>query len=187
MFPFILSCHSSRSTCNRPPYSSSLYSSCFQVFVKVSNIETGLEFEWTKEKFLDRLYLMKEMYQNYESGDKWDLPLEKDPFYDDPDIECLIGTAQVFLQPLAYLIEVKEQLDLIDYKRTEVGIISVEIAPCTPDGKEHNDQEDLFVDSPSELVGKDVHFLFKIYGCRGLPARFTVSVFFLILLVDPYF
>lgn len=49
--------------------------SCFgKVYVKVINLETGHEFEWTKETFLNRLYLMKEMYQNYESEDMWDVP-----------------------------------------------------------------------------------------------------------------
>jgi hypothetical protein len=41
----------------------------------VRNIETGQEFEWPKDEFLNRLYVMKEMYQNYESGEEeWDLP-----------------------------------------------------------------------------------------------------------------
>lgn len=139
------------------------------------NVETGLEFEWPKDKFLDRLYLMKEMYQNFESGEEWDVPLEKDPFYEDPDTLCLIGSTQVFLQPLAYLVEIKEQLDLIDYRRTEVGIVNVEIVPCRPDGREYSDPDEVFVDSPTELLGKDVFFIFKINGCRGLPARFTVT------------
>jgi hypothetical protein len=64
----------------------------------VVNVETGTEFEWTKENFLDRLYLMKEMYQNYEANDEWEVPLEKDPFYDDPSMDVLIGTTQLFLQ-----------------------------------------------------------------------------------------
>lgn len=148
--------------------------SSFQVYVKVVNVETGLEFEWPKGKFLDRLYLMKEMYQNYESGDEWDVALEKDPFYEDPSTDCLIGSAQVFLQPMAYLVEIKEQSELIDYRQAEVGIVNVEILPCSPTGKEYTEQDDVFVDSPSELMGKDLHFVFKIHGCRGLPARFTV-------------
>ena len=145
-----------------------------QVYVKVVNVETGLEFEWPKGKFLDRLYLMKEMYQNYESGEEWDVAPDKDPFYEDPGTDCLIGSTQVFLQPLAYLVEIKEQPELIDFRRNEVGIVSVEIVPCTAAGKEHCEEDDIFVDSPSELLGKDLHFVFKIHGCRGLPARFTV-------------
>ena len=41
----------------------------------MKNLENGTEFIWTKEKFLNRLYLMKEMYSNYEEEeDDWDLP-----------------------------------------------------------------------------------------------------------------
>ena len=147
--------------------------------MKVINLETGHEFEWTKETFLNRIYLMKEMYQNYESEETWDVPpvsyisinqflicyshpiifiKEKDPFFEDPDTECLIGCAQVFLQvkkisqmckfwmieqitlqPLAYLVEVKEQLSIVDFRGTEVGIINTEIVPCNAQGKEYSE------------------------------------------------
>lgn len=41
----------------------------------MKNLENGTEFIWAKEKFLNRLYLMKEMYNNYEEEeDDWDLP-----------------------------------------------------------------------------------------------------------------
>jgi len=41
----------------------------------MKNLENGTEFIWPKEKFLNRLYLMKEMYNNYEEEeDDWDLP-----------------------------------------------------------------------------------------------------------------
>ena len=29
------------------------------------------------------------------------------------------------------------------------------------------------MDSPDELIGKDLHFLFKIVNCRGLPNKYT--------------
>ena len=69
-----------------------------EVCVKMKNLENGAEFIWPKEKFLNRLYLMKEMYNNYEEEDDWDLPEEKDPFQEDLNQEVCIGTAQVFLQ-----------------------------------------------------------------------------------------
>ena len=69
-----------------------------EVCVKMKNLENGTEFIWPKEKFLNRLYLMKEMYNNYEEEDDWDLPEEKDPFQEDLNQEVCIGTAQVFLQ-----------------------------------------------------------------------------------------
>lgn len=46
-----------------------------QPYVRVCNANTGQEFQWTSHKFLDRLYLMREMYHNYETGEEeWDLP-----------------------------------------------------------------------------------------------------------------
>lgn len=76
-------------------------------------------------------------------------------------------------QPLAYFVEIKEQLDLIDYRRVEVGMINVEIVPCSETGVEYTELDDVFVDSPSELVGRRIDFVVKVNGCRGLPARFT--------------
>lgn len=87
----------------------------------------------------------------------------------------MIGSAQLFLQPLAYLVEIKEQLEVIDYSRNEVGIINVEVTPCDANNAEYSEHDDIFVDSPQELIGKELRFIFKIHGCRGLPARFTVS------------
>lgn len=100
---------------------------------------------------------------------------EKNPFIDDPSAESLIGSAQLFLQPLAYLVEIKEQLELVDYRRNEVGIVNAEVVICNENGVEFSEHDDIFVDSPQELIGKDLRFMFKIHGCRGLPARFTVS------------
>ncbi|XP_076324558.1 kinesin-like protein KIF28 isoform X2 [Tachypleus tridentatus] len=143
-----------------------------EVLIKMRNLENELEFEWPKEVFLNRLYLMKEMYQNYEAGDDWDLPEERDPFLEDIDTEVRIGNVQIFLQPLAFLVEQKEQLEITDFKGTEVGIMNVEVVPCTEDGKEYTEDDDVFIDNPSELIGKDLHFMVKIHGCRGLPNKY---------------
>lgn len=51
--------------------------------------------------------------------------------------------------------------------------MNVEVVPCSDQGVEYSDVDDMFVDSPSELIGKKINFVFKIHGCRGLPARFT--------------
>lgn len=99
---------------------------------------------------------------------------DKDPFLEDPKTEVLVGIVQVYLQPLAFLVELKEQLEILDFKGAEIGIINIEIVPCTSDGRELSELDDAYVDTPSELIGKDVCFVFKIHGCRGLPPRFTV-------------
>ncbi|XP_076366810.1 kinesin-like protein KIF28 isoform X1 [Tachypleus tridentatus] len=143
-----------------------------EVLVKMRNLENKLEFEWPKDVFLNRLYVMKEMYQNYESGEEWDLPKERDPFIEDINTEVRIGNVQVFLQPLAYMVEQKEQLEITDFKGTEVGIMNVEVVPCTETGKEYSENDDVFIDNPTELIGKNLHFIMKIHGCRGLPNKY---------------
>jgi len=145
-----------------------------EVCVKMKNLENGTEFIWPKEKFLNRLYLMKEMYNNYEEEEEdWDLPEDKDPFQEDVNTEVNIGTVQVFLQPIAYMVEMKEQLEITDIKGNKIGVINLEVAPCNKKGKEYTEADDKFVDSPDELVGKDVFFIFKIVNCRGLPNKYT--------------
>ena len=64
-------------------------------------------------------------------------------------------------------------MELKNLQMVDAGIINVEVVPCSQLGIEYTENDDMFVDSPSELIGKKIHFLFKINGCRGLPARFT--------------
>ncbi|GIY92934.1 kinesin-like protein KIF28P [Caerostris extrusa] len=124
-----------------------------QVYVKMKNLDTRQEYEWPKQKFLNRLYVMKEMYQNYEAEEDWDLPpVRNGPLLEDPDTEVRIGTVQVYLQPLSFMVEV---------------------CPCSDDGKEYTEQDDQFVETPNELVGRNLHFIVRINGCRGIPSRFT--------------
>ncbi|KAI1292656.1 Kinesin-like protein KIF28P [Halotydeus destructor] len=144
-----------------------------EVYVRVTNIETGQTFEWPKEKFINRLFVMKEMYQNYENNEDWDLAPERDPFLEEPDAESLIGSCHLYLQPLAFMVEIKEQLELMDFRGVEVGVLNVEMVPCNGQGQEYDETDDVYVDSPSELIGKEVHFVVKVTAARGLPARFT--------------
>ena len=92
----------------------------------MKNLENGTEFIWPKEKFLNRLYLMKEMYNNYEEEEEdWDVPEDNDPFKEDVNTEVNIGSVQVFLQPIAYMVEMKEQLEITDLKGNKIGLMNV--------------------------------------------------------------
>ena len=55
-------------------------------------------------------------------------------------------------------------------------ISKVEVAPCNSKGKEYTEADDMFVDAPDELVGKEVNFVFKIVNCRGIPNKYTVKI-----------
>ncbi len=61
----------------------------------------------------------------------------------------MIGGVYVYLQSLAYMVELDEQLPITDFKGNERGQLSVAVFPCTPQGKEITGE---FVDSPDELV-----------------------------------
>lgn len=49
-------------------------------------------------------------------------------------------------------------------------LVQVELLPCTPQGNELKGE---FVDSPDELVGKNLAFKVKINNAIGLPRKFT--------------
>ena len=75
---------------------------------------------------------------------------EKDPFWDDPSTEQHIGSVHVYLQSLAYQVDVDENLQITDYRGIEQGQLKIEMMPCTKNGKDIGDD---YVDEPSELVG----------------------------------
>ena len=72
-------------------------------------------------------------------------------------------------------IESKEQLDITDYRGKEQGLLDVELVPCDKKGNEIKEDDDLFIDHPNELVGRDLNFVVKINGALGIPSRYTVS------------
>uniref|UniRef100_T1ISP7 C2 domain-containing protein n=1 Tax=Strigamia maritima TaxID=126957 RepID=T1ISP7_STRMM len=49
----------------------------------------------------------------------------------------------------------------------------VEVVPSDSSGKEYTEQDDKFIDEPSELEGKNVYFIVKLNSARGLPNRFS--------------
>nr|XP_006817089.1 PREDICTED: kinesin-like protein KIF28P-like [Saccoglossus kowalevskii] len=147
-----------------------------EVNVVIRNLENGTEFMWQRNKFLNRKYMMQEMYQNYMEGDSdWDVEKEKDPFWEPPETEALIGYVHLYLQSLGYMIELEETLSITDYKGLERGHLSVEGVPCRSNGSEFDESEDAFVEEPSELEGKSMYFRLKILNARGLPVQFNKS------------
>ncbi|XP_062500955.1 kinesin-like protein KIF28P isoform X2 [Corticium candelabrum] len=143
-----------------------------EVWVRMNSLVNDQSWLWPRNKFINRKYLMSEMYENYVDGENWKLPDERDPFTENPDTEILIGSTTVYLQNLAYLVDLRNQYELLDYCGNKTGVINVDLVPCRADGTEISDEDnddDLFVDNPSELIGRSVSFYVKIPNCRGLP------------------
>uniref|UniRef100_A0A2C9KML9 Kinesin-like KIF1-type domain-containing protein n=2 Tax=Biomphalaria TaxID=6525 RepID=A0A2C9KML9_BIOGL len=92
-----------------------------EVMVQLRNLENGNSWLLSRNNFINRKYLMQEMFQNYTEGDPdWNVPKEKDPFWEPVSTPVLIGTSLVYLQPLAYLIDMDESLAVIDWKGKEI-------------------------------------------------------------------
>ena len=91
------------------------YLRSFQIWIKVHNISEDTYFLWEKSRFMNRYYGMQEMYEAKQDGsEEWNMPKERDPFYEQPDSPVFIASSVVFLQSLAYLIDVEEQFPIVD-------------------------------------------------------------------------
>ena len=47
---------------------------------------------------------MQEMYQNFEEGEEWELPDERDPFTELDTAEVMIGCVEVYLESIGYMV-----------------------------------------------------------------------------------
>uniref|UniRef100_A0AC35FQ69 Kinesin-like protein unc-104 n=1 Tax=Panagrolaimus sp. PS1159 TaxID=55785 RepID=A0AC35FQ69_9BILA len=144
-----------------------------EIFIKVYNTAEDTTFMWDKNRFTNRYYGMQEMYQNYVDGDaEYNLPPERDPFYEPPDSSIILGHATMFLQSLAYMVEAEEQLPIVDFNGTDLGQLSVSLVPCSSSGKEIMGE---YLETPNELLNKNLGIKIKILAAMGLPRRIDKS------------
>ena len=47
---------------------------------------------------------MQEMYQDFEEGEDWELPDERDPFTESDNTEVMIGCVEVCLESIGYMV-----------------------------------------------------------------------------------
>ncbi|PAA68256.1 hypothetical protein BOX15_Mlig015918g1 [Macrostomum lignano] len=140
--------------------------------VSMRNLMNDVVWMWERGKFMNRRYLMQDLYQRYLSGDQsvLSIPRDSDPFWEPPE-ELLIGSANVFLQSLAYCLDFEDRLPIVNYRGLEEGSVTVEVTPCTAQGRPLD--EDSFVDEPTELLEKPFHFTVKIVKAELQRARYS--------------
>ncbi|XP_046580338.1 kinesin-like protein KIF28P isoform X2 [Haliotis rubra] len=145
-----------------------------RVMVKMKNLLNGNTWLWERGKFMNRRYLIQEMYQRYLDGeDVSHIKKEDDPFWE-PTEDVLIGTANVFLQSLAFGLDFDDKVVITDYKAQEEGFLYVNVTPCTQSGKPFD--EEYFVESPNELLKKPYHFKVTIQSADINKPRFSKGV-----------
>ncbi|KAL5021850.1 hypothetical protein ScPMuIL_001005 [Solemya velum] len=142
-----------------------------KVMVKMKNLLNGNIWLWERGKFMNRRYLIQDMYQQFLGGeDISNIPKEEDPFWEPADT-VLIGTANVFLQSLSYALDFDDKLAVTDYKGQEEGYLWIHLTPCTQAGKPL--EEDYFVEDPHELLQKPFHFKVEIKMAEAHKAKYS--------------
>eukprot|EP00961_Rhodomonas_salina_P202751 2735303-Rhodomonas_salina.3 len=83
--------------------------------VRVHDTRTDASQIWTREKFMDRIYAIRDYYHRMVVGDDEDEADVEDPFFDEQESH-LVGTSLVYLDSLYYLFDVDMTTPIIDYK-----------------------------------------------------------------------
>ncbi|KAM3877397.1 kinesin-like protein KIF28P [Diretmus argenteus] len=146
-----------------------------KIVVRVTSLESKQVWMWSKTKFVNRKFLMEEVYQQHEAERHGDnrgeglsmaaLPRDKDPFWD-PLEPLLLGSAHLWLQSLAFRIALEEQLEVLGSEGTEEAILQAQLVPCTSTGLPLG-EDDILID-PSELLGRRMDFQLILEQCCGL-------------------
>lgn len=118
---------------------------------------------WRHEKFMNRLYIMREMYQNFlQLGGSMQYTQEEDPFWDPPE-DLLLGRARIQLEALGYCMDTGDDwTPLVDYKGQQEGELLVKIVPTSKEVA----LEDL--DELDQLQGRCLQLKVGIEAARGL-------------------
>lgn len=150
-----------------------------KVMVRIKSLSNGNEWLWDRVKFMDRRFLMQALYQASLEDSQLTQKISGAPMHqDDPFFEPLqdvmIGTATVFLQSLSYALDIKDTMTITDYKGEEQGSVSIHIQPCNRNG--HPYDEEVYVEEPSELLGKSYGFQVTILSAEIHKMRFCNGV-----------
>jgi kinesin family protein 1 len=144
--------------------------------VKVRNTQTDMEWLWEKDKFVNRVYLMRELYEKYLEGslEPSIFDTEADPFVD-PNEPMHVGYSSVFLKSLSFCVPSEDDY-AIYHDSQQTGIMHVKVEPCKPDGGVINDDEDEgnpfdMVEQPQDLLGKRLDVLVTVSSCKGLQKK----------------
>ncbi|TFK03236.1 Kinesin-like protein KIF28P [Platysternon megacephalum] len=136
-----------------------------EVIVKVTNKMTNQVWVWSKAKFINRKFLMEDIYQHFLDGEDVYVGQDRDPFWDPVEVIHL-GSAHIWLQSLAYCMKLEEQTEVLNSEGMEEAILLINIAPCSSDGRAFG-EDDMVID-PLELLGRRIDFQIHILQCLGV-------------------
>merc|ERR1712235_5874 len=147
-----------------------------KVVIQMKDLNTGNLWLWERGKFMNRRYMMQEMYQQFlDEDDAWKkVAKDQDPFWDEPE-DISIGSASAFLQSLSYGLDFEDKLMLTDHRGNDQGSLSVVLTPCTKKGSPLGD--DYFVEDPKELLDKEYYVKVDVRSADINNSRFTHGLY----------
>jgi hypothetical protein len=137
------------------------------VMIKVTDKNTNYTWMWPKSKFINRKYLMQELYEIWVDGDTIERDESKDPFWDPPE-DIFLGSVYLYLQSLAYQMEVDETMSLTNYQGQDEGRLHVGLSPCDATGRALDGADATFVSNSQDLLGTRMDLLVKIPYARSI-------------------
>jgi hypothetical protein len=149
-----------------------------KVKVRVTNKEDGYHYDWDPEKFSDRLYMIRDVMNEYfDSGKLPKLDKDQDPFWD-PEEACLIGRGYVYLKSLGYMLDNVASCRIMNTNHQgDCGTLDCGVVPTDETGEATECPDELIVDEPHELLGKTAYINVVINGASGLPEHLAKDTY----------
>ena len=137
----------------------------YRIKIKVDNKELGYTYFWDLEKFQNRYFMIKELLEKHfeDSQATGSLTNEEDPFFDYPQ-HISVGQGILKLMSLAYLLDNPIDLTIVG-DAGQMGILFVNLIPVDKEGKQIEEDDEMFedfVDDPTELMGHELNFIVHI-------------------------
>lgn len=148
-----------------------------EIGLNVYDRESNTSVLWSFDKFVDRFYIIQELYQhfiNLEESEPFVIDKENDPFWDPVVGYSLIGISMLYLKPLAHFMDMELWTPIFNSKGETRGELFVGIYPLDKDG---NIVKDDFITDPFSLVDSSLEFKLIIECARGLPVNIGSGVY----------
>ncbi|KYR00493.1 kinesin-3 [Tieghemostelium lacteum] len=97
-----------------------------QVAIQVIKKDSGESTLISDQDFMDRIYSMRELYQN--DGSLSDSGLDVDPFQVNFDQDTLIGLSHIYMKNILYLFDIKRPVPILDQNGSQIGYLNVSIS-----------------------------------------------------------
>jgi len=151
------------------------------VWIRVDSSESEVPIMWDLEKFVNRLYLMREMYEDFVESNRDMAEVEKiygqeyDPFFD-PDEEQLIGKAYVMLTPLGFFINIEDNPPIIQYQGKTDGALQISISIDEDQVEKFENLDAEEERTLADVIGDQLKLTVAVTAARGLPRQLSQAV-----------